>query len=100
MTNLDPYLEQVRALCRQHKVVRSSAFGSSVKGAPGPESDIDLLVELIPTDPHEYSDHYCTLYDQLEHLFLRPVDLLEQRSLPNKSFIQDINTHKVVPYAA
>ncbi|MCU0319645.1 MAG: nucleotidyltransferase domain-containing protein [Flavobacteriales bacterium] len=100
MTFFDPYMEQIRALCRQHKVARLSAFGSSVKGALGPESDIDLLVELIPTDPHEYSDHYFALYDQLEDLFRRPVDLVEQRALRNKYFIQDLNTHKVDLYAA
>lgn len=100
MTFFDPYMEQISELCRQHKVSRLSAFGSSVKGTLGPDSDIDLLVELTPTDPHEYSDHYFALYDHLEDLFRRPVDLLELRALRNKYFIQDINAHKVDLYAA
>lgn len=100
MSFFDPYMERIRELCIAHKVSRLSAFGSSVKGTMGPESDIDLLVDLTPQDPHEYSDLYFALYDRLEELFRRPVDLLEQRALRNKYFIQDINTHKVDLYAA
>jgi len=63
-------------------------------------SDVDLLVDIHSSDPYEYSDHYFALYDQLEQLFQRPVDLLETRALRNKYFIRDLNAHKVDLYEA
>ncbi|OGT31068.1 MAG: nucleotidyltransferase [Gammaproteobacteria bacterium RBG_16_51_14] len=34
--------------CRQHHIRRLSLFGSQLKGAARPDSDIDLLVEFEP----------------------------------------------------
>ena len=36
------------ALCRRHRIRRLSLFGSVLKGADRPDSDIDLLVEFEP----------------------------------------------------
>lgn len=36
------------ALCRKHRIVRLSLFGSMLTGAAGPDSDVDLLVEFAP----------------------------------------------------
>lgn len=95
-----PYMDQIRELCRQHQVSRLSAFGSSVKGTMNDASDVDLLVDINSSDPYEYSEHYFALYDRLEELFQRPIDLLEVRALRNQYFIRDLNAHKVDLYEA
>ncbi len=95
-----PYLDRITELCRQHKVSRLSAFGSSIKGGMTEKSDVDLVVDIDSNDPYEYSDHYFSLYDQLEALFQRPIDLLEERALRNKYFIRELNAQKVDLYEA
>jgi hypothetical protein len=37
------------ALCRRHQIRRISLFGSTLRGAERPDSDVDLLVEFEPT---------------------------------------------------
>jgi predicted nucleotidyltransferase len=36
------------ALCRRRHIRRLALFGSTLKGANGPDSDVDLLVEFDP----------------------------------------------------
>jgi len=40
--------DDLERLCRRHRVVRLSLFGSVLKGEDGLESDVDLLVEFEP----------------------------------------------------
>ena len=38
----------IARFCRQHRIRRLALFESQMKGTAGPDSDIDLLVELDP----------------------------------------------------
>lgn len=59
-------------LTEQFTVKRIGVFGSFARGDEGPESDIDIIVELdSPT-----FDHYMDLKFRLEEVFQRPVDLV------------------------
>ena len=40
--------EALSAVCRRHHIRRLSVFGSMLKGASRPDSDVDLLVEFEP----------------------------------------------------
>jgi uncharacterized protein len=40
--------EALAALCRRRQIRRLSLFGSRLKGAARPDSDVDLLVEFAP----------------------------------------------------
>jgi predicted nucleotidyltransferase len=40
--------EALAAFCKRHHVRRLSLFGSVLKGAARPDSDVDLLVEFEP----------------------------------------------------
>ncbi|ABY35311.1 MAG TPA: nucleotidyltransferase [Chloroflexus aurantiacus] len=40
--------EALADFCRRHHIRRLALFGSALHGDPGPESDIDLLVEFAP----------------------------------------------------
>jgi len=45
---LFPDPEALASLCRRHRIRQLSLFGSTLKGAARPDSDIDLLVEFEP----------------------------------------------------
>ena len=40
--------EALASVCRRHQIRRLSLFGSTLKGADRPDSDVDLLVEFEP----------------------------------------------------
>jgi uncharacterized protein len=59
-------------LADRFTVKRIGVFGSFAKGDEGPESDVDIIVELAePT-----FDHYMDLKFRLEEVLKRPVDLV------------------------
>jgi uncharacterized protein len=45
---LFPDPEALASLCRRHRIRQLSLFGSTLKGAARPDSDIGLLVEFEP----------------------------------------------------
>ncbi len=59
-------------LARRFTVKRIGVFGSFARGDEGPESDVDIVVELA--DPT--FDHYMDLKFRLEEVLQRPVDLV------------------------
>ncbi len=59
-------------LSEQFTVIRIGVFGSIARGEAGPESDVDIIVELAePT-----FDHYMDLKFRLEEVLQRRVDLV------------------------
>jgi len=83
MNELTRHIDQIRILCGTNKVKTLFAFGSVVTEDFNSESDIDLIVDIDEKDPLTYSDSYFNLKFQLEQLFHRKVDLLEQKALKN-----------------
>jgi len=64
--------EKQSELARRFSVRRIGVFGSFVRGSAGPESDVDILVDLAePT-----FDHYMDLKFYLEEALNRSVDLV------------------------
>ena len=45
---LFPDPEALASICRRHRIRRLSLFGSTLRGAARPDSDVDLLVEFEP----------------------------------------------------
>lgn len=86
-------------LCRQHKVSKLYAFGSSVTENFDPvTSDIDLLVELDIEDPIQYGETLIFLWDKLEEFFNRKVDLLTAESIKNPYLKRNIESTKRLIY--
>jgi hypothetical protein len=64
--------EKQSEMASRFTVRRIGVFGSFARGIAGPESDVDILVELAePT-----FDHYMDLKFYLEEVLKRPVDLV------------------------
>lgn len=97
---LDNYINHIQRLCKKNRVKYLFAFGSVLTENFSEYSDIDLLVEIDINDPIDYADKYFTLKFDLEDLFRRPVDLLENRALKNPFLIKGIDSSKKLIYAA
>jgi predicted nucleotidyltransferase len=87
------------SLCHKHRVNKMYAFGSSVTGRFNPDkSDIDLVVDLAIKDPVDYGETLFSLWDNLELLFNRKVDLLTEESIHNPYLRKTINATKQLIY--
>lgn len=78
-------VDELRALCVTHGVKRLALFGSAAKGTFDAErSDLDFVVELLPlSDPLRKGRTYLALWNDLERLFDRRIDLVELTSVEN-----------------
>ena len=86
-------------LCRQHRVSKIYAFGSSIADQFDPvKSDIDVIVELDIKDPIEYGETLLSFWDNLEVFFERKVDLLTEDSITNPYLRKSIESTKKLIY--
>ena len=91
---------QLHALCRRHGVQRLYLFGSAVTEAFRPaSSDVDALVELSPSlAPVERGERLLQLWEELEELFQRRVNLLTPESVRNPYLRAGIERTKVLTH--
>ena len=94
----EPKLKQIQELCKSNHVRSLFAFGSVTREDFKESSDVDLVVDFNEKDPFIYTDLYFTLKDKLEEIFMRHVDLLEERAIKNRFFKQEIENTKVKIY--
>ncbi|MFH1112942.1 MAG: nucleotidyltransferase domain-containing protein [Pseudomonadota bacterium] len=91
--------DRIDVFCRKWRVKELSLFGSVVGRNFGPDSDVDVLVELQP-------GHGLTLYDwidmmeELREVFGRDVDLVAKGGLKNPLRRREILRTAEVIYAA
>lgn len=86
-------------LCRSHKVSKFYAFGSSITDHFDPnKSDIDIVIKVDIDDPLDRGDTLLSLWDKLEALFKRKVDLLTEDSIRNPYLKANINRTKKLIY--
>jgi hypothetical protein len=85
---LDLLQKEKAFLKREFGVLSIGLFGSYVKGTQGPESDVDLLVEL--TEPR--FDFLVGLQMYLESKIGKPVELVRKRPGLSERFIKRIET--------
>jgi hypothetical protein len=98
MNLVDLHIDRIKALCVKHKVNKLFVFGSVLKESFTSESDIDLVVDFEALELSEYADNYFDFKDQLESLFNRPVDLLEEKGIRNPFLRKQIDTEKHLIY--
>jgi uncharacterized protein len=95
---IDKNIDQIRILCARHKVANLFVFGSALSGRFEKNSDIDLIVDFTEIDVYDYADNYFELKFELERIFNRPVDLLEDKAINNPYFRQSIDASKQLVY--
>lgn len=98
MLKIENHIDELKSLCNLYNVEKMYLFGSAVNSSFNDTSDIDLLVKFKPIELAEYFDNYLNFKENLESLFGRAVDLLEEQSLKNTILIQSINKSKIALY--
>jgi len=68
-------------LQRQFKVDKLALFGSYARGEQGPDSDVDILVEVDPSIGLEF----VTLAEKIESMLGTNVDLVSSRAVNSKA---------------
>ena len=95
------HANELEALCRRYSVLRLDLFGSAATGAyRRGESDLDFVVEFLPTMTDIYSDTYFGLLTALEQLFEERVDLVVGSAITNPYFLQAVEETRTLIYAA
>ncbi len=90
---------ELNQACKNFQVNELYAFGSIVTENFNKKSDIDFIVSINSKDPIEYGENYFQLKFELERIFKRKIDLLEQKAIRNEIFKDLLNQKKVIVYA-
>lgn len=92
---------EIESLCRCYDVARLDVFGSATKGGfDASHSDVDFVVEFQRSTRWSPADQYFGLLEELEKLLGCRVDLVCDRAMRNKYFIQSVNATRRPLYAA
>jgi len=98
---IDAQRSALESMCRKHRVRRLEVFGSAADGTFDPQrSDLDFLVEYEQLTPGEHYEAYFGLWEDLQALFHRKVDLVEPHTMRNPYFIKEVNATRKPVYAA
>lgn len=95
---VDRNIEDLKRLCTMYNVEKMYLFGSVLNSNFNKESDIDLLVKFKYIELSKYFDNYMDFKENLEKLFGREVDLVEEQTLKNPILINSINKSKELIY--
>ena len=99
MELINKHRNELNKACLTFKVDELYAFGSILTESFNSESDIDFIVLIQSNDPIEYAENYFDLKFELEKIFKRKIDLLEQKAIRNKNFETLVNQKKILVYA-
>ena len=72
-------LDRIAEICQHYGVARLDVFGSVGRGQERPDSDIDVLYDLVPGGRLGWEIE--NLADELSAVLGRPVDLVSRRAL-------------------
>ena len=99
MIDLNEYQPQLTELCRKLSVERLDIVGSAVRNDfDFQSSDIDVLIQF---EGRENLFHrYFNLKFELEKLFGRKVDVLQERAIKNPNVKESLERDRIQIYAA
>ncbi len=95
---LEPYVEEIQILCKQHNVSSLYLFGSATQKNFNEDSDVDFLVKFKSINLINYFSNYMSFKNKLNKLLNRNIDLLEEQTLKNPILIKSINKNKELIY--
>ena len=95
---VDRNIEDLKRLCTMYNVEKMYLFGSALNSNFNKESDIDLLVKFKSIELSKYFDNYMDFKEDLEKLFGREIDLVEEQTLRNPILRNSINKSKELIY--
>jgi predicted nucleotidyltransferase len=100
---IHPFLQEklpaINKLFRENHVKNAYAFGSVCTDKFNDDSDVDLLINMeADLEPLVRGELMLNVWDALEEILNRRVDLLSEKSLRNPYFIEELNEKKVLVY--
>lgn len=98
MDIVEQHKDELFKLCDNHKVKELYLFGSVLTDKFNEASDIDMLVQFYHIDLLNYFDNYMDFKEQVELLYNRPVDLVENQAIRNPIFRNIIDRDKKLIY--
>ena len=100
-TIIENNMERLIELCRKYHVAVLDVFGSAASEDFDEQcSDVDFLVEFDSSVKANRFDNFFALYDELQKLLKRPVDLVEPGGLRNPYFIDSVEKTRKRLYVA
>ncbi len=97
MNNVE--ITELKEACKNCNVKSIFVFGSFIRDDFNENSDIDFVVDFNETDPFRYTDYYFEFKENLERIFNREIDLIEERGIKNSYFKTELEQTKVLLYA-
>ncbi|MEK7256987.1 MAG: nucleotidyltransferase domain-containing protein [Bacteroidota bacterium] len=91
-------LTEIEALCRSHFVERLYVFGSVLTERFNRSSDIDFIVAFQDDLPVSHFHNYFLFKQNLELLFGRKIDLMEEQPIRNPVFREEVESTKQLIY--
>ena len=79
-------LQRLFALCKKYKVRTLDVFGSILTQKFNENSDIDFLVRFKDEEIPDMFDHFFDFIYELENLFQRKIDLVDESAVTNPRF--------------
>nr|VFJ58527.1 MAG: hypothetical protein BECKDK2373C_GA0170839_10664 [Candidatus Kentron sp. DK]VFJ60573.1 MAG: hypothetical protein BECKDK2373B_GA0170837_109319 [Candidatus Kentron sp. DK] len=98
MFNIEPYLDEIRRLCKDFGVKELTLFGSALTDEFHDASDVDFFVEL--DDSPKGLKRYLALNRELGKLLERPVDLVMPNAVKNEALLRHMRREVQNCYAA
>ena len=98
MNLIDYNKDKLIELCNKHMVKELYLFGSILTEKFNDLSDVDLLIQFHQIELLDYFDNYMELKEELEQLFHRPIDLVENQAIRNPIFRKVIEREKQLIY--
>jgi predicted nucleotidyltransferase len=100
---IHPFLQEklpaINKLFQENHVKNAYAFGSVCTDRFNDKSDVDLLINMDEDlEPEVRGELILNVWDSLEAILKRRVDLLTEKSLKNPYFIEELNEKKVLVY--
>lgn len=91
--------ERLSDFCRKWQVAELSLFGSVLRTDFSPTSDVDVMIQFAADMPWSLFD-WISMCDELQEMFGRGVDLVDQSGLRNPFRRHEIMSTREVIYAA
>ena len=91
-------LPELINLCQQRKITSLYLFGSANTEQFGENSDIDLMVTFGEIELFDYFDNFMELKEDLENIFGRKIDLIEEKTVKNPVLRRSIDRNKILIY--
>jgi len=93
---------KIAEFCQKHGIIEFALFGSVLRDDFGPESDVDVMISLLPKQRFGLMKYGRLIYD-LSQIFGRDVDVVLRKELeasPNRIRKRDVLSNYKTIYVA